>query len=252
MVEMNYERFTPKAELYEKYRPRYSKKFIDFLYNYVGFTEESVIADVGAGTGILSEEFLKRGSKVICVEPNTEMLEIAKQKFRHYQNFSYINSSAENTIIPDLTVNAITVGQAFHWFDKKAFLEECKRILVADGDVVLAWNVTDSEYLINKAIYNLNSRIIRNYNGYNARDKENSSEYSDFFGKMSCHIFDNDLLLDKNEFIGRCLSRSYTPNLSDDNYEAYVTGLAEIFDLYSSGDKVRIKNNTKCILGKVK
>ena len=116
----------------------------------------------------------------------------------------------------------------------------------------MAWNVTDSEDLINKAIYNLNSRIIKNYNGYNARDKENCSEYSDFFGKMSCHIFDNDLLLDKNEFIGRCLSRSYTPNLSDDNYEAYVTGLAEIFDLYSSGDKVRIKNNTKCILGKVK
>lgn len=249
---MNYDKFTKKALLYDKYRPKYSEKLIDYLYNNVGFSSESVIADIGAGTGILSEEFLKRGSKVICVEPNNKMLEQARQKMFKYRNFSYINSFAENTMIDESTVDAITVGQAFHWFDKKKFLEECKRILIDDGNVVLAWNVTDSEAEVNKKIHCLNVKTIKDYNGYNARDKEDNSNYNDFFNNMSYYTFDNDLLLNKDEFVGRCLSRSYAPNISDNNYEAYVTGLSNIFDLYSRNNKVRIKNKTKCILGKVK
>ena len=94
----------------------------------------------------------------------------------------------------------------------------------------------------------------KNYNGYNARDKESDTKYLCFFkdGNAEIHFFENNLLLDKREFIGRCLSRSYAPNLSDNNYEKYVNGLSDIFDNYSESKKIRIKNNTKCILGKVK
>ena len=240
---MKYDKFTDKADIYDKYRPKYSKGFIDYLYQYLALSNNAVIADIGAGTGILSEEFLKRGSNVICVEPNKKMLEQAKRKLQHYKNVSFINETAESTNIKDTSIDIITVGQAFHWFNEKLFLNECKRILVDEGIVVLAWNVSNSEDPINKAVSHLNYMYAKNYNGYNARDKDGNAEI---------HFFENNLLLDKREFIGRCLSRSYAPNLSDNNYEKYVNGLSDIFDNYSESKKIRIKNNTKCILGKVK
>lgn len=252
--DMKYDKFTDKADIYDKYRPKYSKGFIDYLYQYLALSNNAVIADIGAGTGILSEEFLKRGSNVICVEPNKKMLEQAKRKLQHYKNVSFINETAESTNIKDTSIDIITVGQAFHWFNEKLFLNECKRILVDEGIVVLAWNVSNSEDPINKAVSHLNYMYAKNYNGYNARDKESDTKYLCFFkdGNAEIHFFENNLLLDKREFIGRCLSRSYAPNLSDNNYEKYVNGLSDIFDNYSESKKIRIKNNTKCILGKVK
>jgi len=50
----NEERFSNKADLYKKFRPTYPKEFIDYLYSQVGFSKESIIADIGSGTGIFS------------------------------------------------------------------------------------------------------------------------------------------------------------------------------------------------------
>ena len=69
---------------------------------------------------------------------------------------------------------------------------------------------------------------------------------------MEINIFENSLLLDKEEFVGRCLSRSYAPNFADEEYQYYVDSLLKIFDTYSENKKIKIKNNTKCIIGKVK
>lgn len=252
--DMKYDKFTAKADIYDKYRPKYSKDFIDYLYQYLALPTNAVIADIGAGTGILSEEFLKRGSNVICVEPNKKILEQAKGKLQHYKNVSFINETAESTNIKDMSIDVVTVGQAFHWFDEKKFLKECKRILVDKGTVVLAWNVSNSEDPINREISHLNYIYAENYNGYNARDKESNIEYSYFFkdGKMEIHFFENNLLLDKEEFIGRCLSRSYAPNPGDVNYDKYVNCLSDMFNNYSENKKIKIKNKTKCILGRVK
>lgn len=89
MSDMNYDRFTSKADLYDKFRPKYSGEFIDYIYKYLGISDNTVVADIGAGTGILSEEFLKRGSSVICVEPNKKMLEQAKCKLQQFKKVSY-------------------------------------------------------------------------------------------------------------------------------------------------------------------
>lgn len=254
MSDMNYDRFTSKADLYDKFRPKYSGEFIDYIYKYLGISDNTVVADIGAGTGILSEEFLKRGSSVICVEPNKKMLEQAKYKLQQFEKVSFINTTAENTSIINSSVNIVTVGQAFHWFDKKDFLKECRRILIENGFVVLAWNISDSNDPVNKEITNTNYMYCKKYNGYSSRDKEDNTEYLDFFtnNKMEINIFENNLLLDKEGFIGRCLSRSYAPNFADEEYQYYVDSMLKIFDTYSENKKIRIKNNTKCIIGKVK
>lgn len=251
---MVYDKFSAKAAIYDKYRPRYSKEFIDYIYNNYGITDKSVIADIGAGTGILSEEFLVRNSEVICVEPNIQMLEQARKRLSKYAKVSFINSSAEDTNIFDQSINIIIVGQAFHWFNKIEFLKECKRIIVDNGFVVLAWNISNSSNIVSKEIFDLNSKCIKRYNGYNLRDQENDQEYYDFFlnGEFVSHNFENNLFLNNEEFIGRCLSRSYSPDIGDDNYEEYVDGLNTIFDTYSEKGKIKIINTTKCVIGRVK
>ena len=62
--------FSGKEQQYDKNRPHYPARLIDFLYDEIGFCVGSVIADIGSGTGIFSKQLAERGSTVICVEPS--------------------------------------------------------------------------------------------------------------------------------------------------------------------------------------
>ena len=69
----NTKKFTNKADKYVSSRPSYPTKLMDYLYNEVGFSDKSKIADIGAGTGIFTRQLLERKSDVIAVEPNDDM-----------------------------------------------------------------------------------------------------------------------------------------------------------------------------------
>jgi len=66
-------RFNTRVESYAKYRPTYPHVVIDVLTANCGLSDDWIFADVGSGTGILSELFLKRGNTVFGVEPNAQM-----------------------------------------------------------------------------------------------------------------------------------------------------------------------------------
>lgn len=66
---MDYVKYTLNAEKYSKYRTEYPKEFIDYLYENVGLKNNSIIADIGSGTGKLSNQLLLKGSQVYSVEP---------------------------------------------------------------------------------------------------------------------------------------------------------------------------------------
>ena len=251
---MKYNKFSFKAGIYDKYRPKYSKEFIDYVCENYDLDYTTVVADIGAGTGILSEEFAQRNMSVICVEPDNNMMEYAKKRLQLYRNVSFVLAPAENTGIDNLSVNLVTVGQAFHWFDKSKFRDECRRILKSEGEVVLVWNVTNSQDPISISLSNLNRSLLKGYNQYNDRDQSFENEYTGFFnnGEVDCRNFNNDLFLSCDEFIGRCLSRSYSPNDCDDVYAKYISSLNEIFNEYSVQGRIKVLNTTKCVIGRVK
>lgn len=56
-MKKNTERFSDRVDNYVKYRPSYTRGFIDYLYTNVGFSKDSLIADIGSGTGILTADF---------------------------------------------------------------------------------------------------------------------------------------------------------------------------------------------------
>ena len=100
-------------------------------------TPASSLADVGSGTGILSELFLREGVRVYGVEPNREMREAGERLLSAYENFVSVEGRAEATTLEDASVDFVTPGQAFHWFDPAAARREFMRILKRGGWAVL-------------------------------------------------------------------------------------------------------------------
>src|SRR5262245_49555419 len=105
-------RFSNRVENYLKYRPRYPSAIIPLLEKECGFNRDSVIADVGSGTGFLAELFLQNGNRVLGVEPNAEMRAAGDQLLAPYGNFISLEATAENTTLEDSSVDFITAGQA--------------------------------------------------------------------------------------------------------------------------------------------
>ncbi len=120
--------FNGKAQFYNS-RPTYPKECIDYLINKFGLSFDSVIADIGAGTGILTKPFLDFGCSAYAVEPNDDMFSELNKNLSQYQNVNFMKAAAEETYIPAFSCDAVVIGTAFHWFDKDKFRTECKRIL---------------------------------------------------------------------------------------------------------------------------
>ncbi len=102
-----------------------------------GLTGASVVADVGSGTGILSRLFLKNGNRVFGVEPNREMREAGERLLGGYASFTSVPGTAEATTLRNGSVDLVTAGQAFHWFQAEETRREFARVLRPGGWAVL-------------------------------------------------------------------------------------------------------------------
>ncbi|MDE7288923.1 MAG: class I SAM-dependent methyltransferase, partial [Oscillospiraceae bacterium] len=107
---MNEEKFTGKADVYDKYRPAYPAELIDWLYEK---NHAETVADIGAGTGIFTKCLSAKPWKITAVEPNADMLEKLSGNF---SNIEIVNAPAENTGIAAGRSDLVTAATAFHWF----------------------------------------------------------------------------------------------------------------------------------------
>src|SRR6266581_6258084 len=123
------QRFSNRVENYLRYRPRYPAEILEVLRAECGLQATSLIADVGSGTGFLAELFLSNGNQVFGIEPNPEMREAGEQLLRSYPKFTAVAATAEITTLPEASVDFVTAGQAFHWFDRERCRDEFRRIL---------------------------------------------------------------------------------------------------------------------------
>src|SRR6266545_5647372 len=133
------ERFSDRVEDYDRYRPRYPPALADWLAAR-GMGPRSIVADIGAGTGILAELFFRLGCRVTLVEPNAPMLARAQGHLAAEPRASFVRARAEATGLAPASVDWIGAGQAFHWFDQAAARREFGRILRPGGAVLLVWN----------------------------------------------------------------------------------------------------------------
>ena len=108
-----------------------------------GLSADSSVADVGSGTGLLAELFLKARNRVLGIEPNREMREAGEQLLPGYERFVSSDAIAEVTTLPDHNVDFVTAGQAFHWFDRERVSVEFARILRSPGRTARLRRVPD-------------------------------------------------------------------------------------------------------------
>ncbi len=251
---MNEDKFDGKGRIYSKFRPAYPQAYIEYIVAKTLITEQSVIADIGSGTGILTGQLLEKGFRVIAVEPNADMRRVAEENLRKNPLFTSVAATAESTALPDGNIDLITVAQAFHWFNRQAFREECRRVLKPGAYVALVWNNRDE----NSALVAENDRIIRKYcpeyKGFSGgtRGPAADDDFHDFFAD-DCEkkTFPNDLVFDLSGFIGRNLSASYSLKEGDEEYIAYVAELESLFEKYAVNGTVTMPNFTQSFVGKV-
>ena len=253
MVSNSKERFSNRVDDYVRYRPGYPPAILEVLREDCHLTSESVIADIGSGTGILTKVFLENGNAVYGIEPNTEMREAAEKFLKQYSRFRSVNASAEATTLSDSSVGFVTAGQAFHWFDVKASREEFLRILRSGGWVVVVANerVPDSplqrdyEALLRK--YGTDyDKVAATYPKY--------QQMKEFFGAVpfSAKTFPNVQVFDFSGLCGRLLSASYAPPKDHPNYDPMLAELKRIFDAHQEDGRVRFEYKTQIQYGQLK
>lgn len=242
--------FNELSDDYTVGRPIYAKDFIDSLYMRYGFAEDSIIADIGAGTGKFSKQLLDRGSTVYCVEPNHDMRNTAIKELGKYQRFHAVNGTAADTKMDDESVDFITTAQAFHWFDTSLFKKECKRIIHKNGMVFLIWNMRDMSGDMNQKSFEIFSKYCPLFKGFGGGIKQNDIRIRQFFDNKYEYIeFDNPISYDRNTFISRSVSGSYSLKKSDADYDRYIEELYKVFEQNAENDKLVMANKTIVYLG---
>lgn len=245
-------RFSNRVEDYVRYRPGYPAEILSLLRKECGLTSESVIADIGSGTGISTDLFLKNGNHVFAVEPNREMREAAERLLTGSQCFTSVNGTAEATSLPDQSMDFVVAGQAFHWFDPERSRTEFKRILRAPGWVVLIWNdrrtdstpflvgyeqllqdfATDYQQVDHKRI---NADVLRNF----------------FHTEPHLASFPNFQHFDFTGLKGRLLSSSYAPAVGQPNHQEMLESLKRLFETSQENGRVTFEYDTKVFYGKL-
>lgn len=267
MTETPY-RFSQRVDNYIKYRPRYPQAVLDLLQIECQLSNADVIADIGSGTGILSDLFLRNGNPVFGVEPDPDMRAGAEYYLQDYSNFTSIAATAEATTLADHSVDFVTVGQAFHWFNLEQARREFERILVPQGWVVLVWNVqraTGTPFLealqqfwetkhFWKRSWQQSSQQRERAQAYRLNAELAQQELLDPFfgpGAFKQKVFENPLICDFESLKGRVLSNGPALEPGDPLYPTMLAALEEIFRTYQSNGTVTIEHDTHVVYGQL-
>ena len=235
---------------YIRYRPSYPWQVVEVLDRDGALKTGSTVADIGSGTGFLSQLFLDFGCTVIGVEPNKEMREAGERILEKYPKFSSREGRAEETGLGDSSVDLVCAGQAFHWFDAEPTRAEFRRILRAPRWVALVWNerLETGEFLL----------------GYEALLRRHSADYAKvdhrridadritaFFEHRNWKLatFPNVQHFGWTGLQGRLTSSSYAPPPTDPNYEPLLQGLHQLFDQHQKDGLVDFAYDTNLYYG---
>lgn len=245
-------RFSDRVDNYIKYRPHYPRQILDYLKAQNVLADDSVIADIGSGTGISTELFLKNGNTVYAVEPNREMREAAERLLSGYKNFISVNGTAESTTLLNESIDLIIAGQAFHWFDIQKAITEFKRILKPGGNTVLMWNVKKLDSTPFMTEYE-NMLMTFGTDYKKVRHENLGDDIFKTFYTNSCDIktFPNEQVFDFEGLKGRLLSSSYAPNEQSEDYKPMIIELERIFNKHSKNGRITFDYITRVYSGKL-
>jgi SAM-dependent methyltransferase len=218
-----------------------------------GFTTQSVVADIGSGTGKLTRLFLENGNCVYAVEPNDEMRQAAEQELGGFVNFTSLAKRAEETGLAEHSVDFVTAAQAFHWFDPVLARREFERILRPGGWVALMWNERDR---VRSEVVRQYQDLIWSYSEDNRQKIEAQADVDpakDFFAPqpVAIHILPNPQVLSLEHLKGAALSASYAPMPGHPNYAPLLAALEAFFQKHQVDGRLYLDYDTRMYIGRL-
>ena len=252
MKQNTVERFSNRVENYVKYRPDYPSEILGLFRDEMNLQKQSVVADIGSGTGISAKLFLENGNPVFGVEPNEAMRVAAENFLQDFSNFRSVNGTAENTTLPDKSVDFVIAAQAFHWFDKAKTLNEFKRVVQDNGFVALIWNERQLD----------SNEFLRDYEQFLSEfgtdyqkvrhDNITTESLREFFQTdFRQAVVHNSQSLDFDGLKGRMLSASYMPAAEDERCSEMLIKLKSLFAEHAENGRIEVLYDTKVFYGQI-
>jgi SAM-dependent methyltransferase len=217
------------------------------LEHELSFSQASVVADVGSGTGILSELLLKNGNVVFGVEPNEDMRRTAEANLQKYERFKSISGSAESTTLEGRSVDFITAAQSFHWFNPEQTRAEFCRIMREGGWVVLIWNTrkTSTPFLENYdqlvSWVSAETRV--------RHEDVSKSVLRSFLGDYKTVKLTNSQETDYEGLMGRLASASYAPLPGEPLFDEMRGKVSNLFNRHQVNGVVKFEYETEVYAG---
>jgi ubiquinone/menaquinone biosynthesis C-methylase UbiE len=243
------ERFSNRVDDYDKYRPSYPKGVLDVLSREAHLKPSAVIADVGSGTGILTELLLDHGNTVYAVEPNAPMRQAAERRLISRKNFKSVAGTAEATTLKDKSVDAIIAAQAFHWFDHGKALAEFKRIAKPASFVALIWN---ARIPTSSALNTDYEHVVHTYGTEFARSGSElvpTMHIRKLLGPSTkLFTLHNEQVMDWPALRGRLQSASYMPTPGQPRFDEMIAALRQAFDAHQQNGIVKLLYETRVYL----
>ncbi len=213
--------FARSAGAYERGRPGYPDDAVEWLTNWI---EGPRVVDLAAGTGKLTRALAARGFQVVAVEPVAEMRAVIERGKR----VTAVAGTAEAIPLAGASADAVTVAQAFHWFDGPRALAEIARVLRPRGVLALVFNRRPSEDEIHRRI----DALLAPYRGdtpQHASDGWRASlEASELFAPVARAHFDYAQRLDGDGLADRFGSVSFVASMDDAPRAALLAALREL------------------------
>jgi SAM-dependent methyltransferase len=209
--------FDGAADVYERARPEYPDAAVDWLVP----RDAEVVLDLGAGTGKLTRALAARGLDVVAVDPSPKMLE----RLRVAVPEAVVHvGSAEDIPLPDASVDAVLVAQAWHWVDQDRALASVARVLRPGGTLGLVWNIRDERVpwvaRLTVAMHPAHAEIFL----------QNADLRSGPFGEVETAEFIWDQDFDRGELLDLLRSRSYFLTVSASEQQALIDNVNRLLD----------------------
>ena len=242
-------RFSNRVQDYILYRPHYPSGVLEILKSNYGLSAEHIVADIGSGTGISSELFLKNGNQVYAIEPNREMRLAAEALHADTPHFHSREGTGENAGLANASVDFIICAQTFHWLDASLAKKEFARILKPEGKIVLIWNERSVDSAFQVEYEDILLRCVEEYK-YVSHRNISEAILVEFFSPraMTKHLLPNVQDLDLKGLLGRMMSSSYIPKEGED-YHRLISEITQLFHSHQVDGKIRFEYKTSLFIG---
>lgn len=248
------ERFSDRAQAYAAARPGYPQEIAAALMREFALPPDAVVVDLGSGTGLSCEPFLRAGLTVIGVEPNDAMRAAGDRQLASFERFRSVKGTAEATALPDACADLVIAAQAAHWFEPRGAGAEARRILRHPPHAALIWN--DRVSTGDAFAEGYEALLVEHGGAEYARVRHRHAHHdlvAAFFGHDGFREqrFANPTALDFDTLAQRLNSASYVPKANTPAYAPMMAALQRLFDATQRAGRVEMVYETRVFCGDV-